>query len=298
LAQVVRDVAAVNAALAARAALDGRRVVATLTWRGHPRAFLAALRVGRALAALTGDVAVDLEVLPAPVPAEEPAGGGGAGGNAGADADARRRRCRRAARARAAAAAASASPSASPRALHAAACADAPEDAEDAEAEPFEAVLPVRRATLQQLYSFLRPALAQLAADAATSARAAAGTSTSTAGAGAMAQSTTSEEDAAAGVCAICYDAPCDTVTPCAHAFCADCYARWRATAPGCALCRAPLPPERRRGGSGGGGAVSWALLSEADVPSAEEAALGAGLGGGVTAARLAAWIDALPLAA
>ncbi len=252
-----------NRALAARAAADGQRLVLSVTWRGHPRAFLASLRLGRALASLTGDVAVDVETRPAALRSRE---------GAAESAAARRRRCRRAAAARGAAP----PPPAAPRD-------GSSSEGEGAEA-PFEPVLPVRRATLQQFYHLVRPVLAQLASDADAAPRAAAAAGAG-GGDGAAAPEGSAQEDA---TCAICYDAPVDTVSPCAHAFCADCYARWRATAHGCALCRAPLPPER-----GGGGA--W-VLAEAEPPAEGEAEVAAPAR--TPAARLAAWVAALPLAA
>ena len=254
---VLQDVAAANALLARLAARPAaatnegapaaeappQRYVLSLAWRGNPRAFLKALSLGRALAALTGDVAVDVETRPC--------------GAHSPSAATRRARCRAAAASRAR------------RRDGAAEIEAAGGDDEDGE---FADAVPVRRATLQQFYSFLRPALLQLRADEAAA----------KASASAAAAAAAGEPDDA--TCAICLDSVVDTVSPCAHAYCADCYMRWRATARGCALCRAPLPSER-------GGTGAWVLAEAEQGDGAPPAAQPA------TAERLLAWLQALPLA-
>jgi len=133
----------------------------------------------------------------------------------------------------------------------------------DGAAERFEEVAPLRRCTLRQFYSVLLPALHQAALEPAVD----------------PAASSYSEQAAEEAVCALCFDAPQDTVAPCAHAFCAACYERWRALKATCPLCRAALPGERD-------GAGSW-LLAEAE----------AGAEAAVDAAWLGRWLDGLPLA-
>jgi hypothetical protein len=258
---VLQDVAAANALLArlaarpaAEAGASGgapgappQRYVLSLAWRGNPRAFLKTLSLGRALAALTGDVAVDVEARPC--------------GAHSPSAAARRARCRAAAASRAR------------RRDGAEGGGDAAAEEEEEEGEFADAV-PVRRATLQQFYSFLRPALLQLRADEAAAQASAASAAAGAGGADEMDDAT----------CAICLDAAVDTVSPCAHAYCTDCYLRWRATARGCALCRAPLPSER-------GGTGAWVLAEAEEGEGAPPAAQPA------TAERLVAWLQALPLA-
>ncbi len=252
--------AAANAALAALAGNDSqrgrKRFVASLTWRGAPRAFLRALRLGRALATLTGDVSIDIETRVAPLRA--PA----------------RRRCSRAGRGDASPCGRSEARDAAAAAAEARAAASGAAGA-SADDDAFEDVRLVRRCTLEQFYSYLLPALQQVAADAAHT--------SGNAGAPADDDATAASEDgeAAGGLCSICYDARVDTVSPCAHAFCAECYARWRARSPACALCRGTLPPER-------GGCGAWVLPdATADVPTEPR----------VTPAALAAWLQALPAA-
>lgn len=248
---VLADVAAANAMLArlaaSRPSSEGapqQRFVVSLAWRGNPRTFLKALSVGRALAALTGDVAVDVETRPV--------------GAASPSAASRRARCRAAAAKRAA------------RRADGDAAADEGDEADEA----FVDAVPVRRATLQQFYSFLRPCLMQILADDAAAARASARSQSAAAAVDEPDDST----------CAICLDAAVDTVSPCAHAYCLDCYTRWRQTCRGCALCRAPLPAER-------GGTGAWVLAEAEEGEDAPPAAQPA------TAERLAAWVTALPLA-
>lgn len=250
---VLADVAAANAMLARLAASQSnseagapqQRVVLSLAWRGHPRTFLKALSLGRAIAALTGDVAVDVEMRPV--------------GAASPSAATRRARCRAAAAKRAARSADG----------------DAAADDDDEADEAFVDAVPVRRATLQQFYSFVQPCLMQILADDAAAARASARSQSSAAAA---------DDEPDDSTCAICLDAAVDTVSPCAHAYCLDCYTRWRATARGCALCRAPLPAER-------GGTGAWVLAEAEEGEGAPPAAQPA------TAERLAAWVTALPLA-
>ena len=235
---VLADVAAVNAQLARLARRQARaggaqpqRYVVSLAWRGNPRTFLKALSLGRALAALTGDVAVDVETRP--VGASSPS------------AAARRARCRAAA---------------AKRALQ-------PDAGDDEADEEFVDAVLVRRATLEQFYSFLLPCTMQIEAD-----------DTATPSAQAAGGPPRDADEPDDNTCAICLEAVVDTVSPCAHAYCLDCYTRWRATARGCALCRAPLPMER-----GGTGAWVLAEVEGEDTHAAAE--------------RLEAWVQGLPLA-
>lgn len=207
LTTVLSDLATANAALRRRVTVSSaarHHYVLSLTYTGRPRAYLRALRLGRTLASLVGDVALDVEL---------------------------RRNARRKA------------------------------SAEDA-VEPLHAV---RRCSLESFYSFLRPALEQLAADESAQTQ--------------PAKAPRGEEEQEE--CSICFAAAVDTVAPCSHAFCADCYERWRRTAHGCALCRQPLPSER-------GGAGAW-VLTQTEAGDAAEARL--------TAARIADWLQALPRA-
>ena len=207
LETVLSDLATANAALRRRVTLVSaprHHYVLSLTYTGRPRAYLRALRLGRTLASLVGDVALDVEL---------------------------RRNARRKA------------------------------SAEDA-VEPLHAV---RRCSLESFYSFLRPALEQLAADESAQTQ--------------PAESLRGEEELEE--CSICFATAVDTVAPCSHAFCADCYERWRRTAHGCALCRQPLPSERS-------GAGAWVLTPAGAGDTGE---------GRLTAARIVDWVQALPRA-
>ena len=140
---------------------------------------------------------------------------------------------------------------------------------EDDEEEEVQAV---QRCDLLKAHTFLFPALQQLARDAAAPA----------------ASQETAERNSDAAECCICFAAPVDCISPCAHGFCSDCYHRWRRQDAGCALCRAPLPASERWGMG------SYMLIDKSEMPSAVD---GDGDSIGVTKDRVLAWIRALPRA-
>ncbi len=222
---VLGDVAAANRALRRHVRVRGARdlhYALSLTYTGRPRAFLRALRLGRALASVVGDVALDVELRRNAQASNCVATAYGARARRGST------------------------------------------DAEEEEAEPLHVV---RRLSLEQLYTFLRPALELLSVDDAAD------------GHDARGMPTPAREAQPLEECSICFAAAVDTVAPCSHAFCADCYERWRRRDAGCALCRAPLPAER-------GGTGAW-VLAEQEAGGAAEARW--------TAARVAEWLQALP---
>jgi hypothetical protein len=141
-----------------------------------------------------------------------------------------------------------------------------PRDHRDDEEE--EVLSAVRHCDLLQAHAFLFPALQQLARDAATPA---------------AAQEPASERGSDTAECCICFAAPVDCISPCAHGFCSDCYHRWRRQDAGCALCRAPLPASERWG------LGSYMLIDKPEMPDGD--------GAGVTRDRVLAWIRALPRA-
>ena len=132
-----------------------------------------------------------------------------------------------------------------------------------------EVVSAVQRCDLLQAYTFLFPALQQLARDAA-----------------ALPVEPVAERESDAAECCICFTAPVDCISPCAHGFCSDCYHRWRRQDAGCALCRSPLPASERWGMG------SYLLIDKSETPSA----VGAD-GVGVTQDSVLAWLRGLPRA-
>ena len=89
-------------------------------------------------------------------------------------------------------------------------------------------------------------------------------------------------------------------MTNCGHAFCSECFSRWRETSTACPLCRAPLPSRDTAAGQ----EHETFLLAEVALVEqlvlearAAEAAQGAGAATLPAAQRLYQFVEALPVA-
>ena len=210
------DVAEVNRTLADPALMPdaprpGWRYKCSLVYSSGmgQRAFFRALRVGPRLASMVGTVAVDVEEVR--VTGESVAG---------EEEDA-------------------------PEAVG---VGNVEEEEEEEEEEDGELVSVCRRMRLEQFYGSLRPALMQIAANAAAR-------EPSPPPAAPPADGLIDEDD---GLCSICMDEKLEVVTRCTHAFCDECYTRWLTVSRDCPLCRERLALELTGTNEGSYALVSW----------------------------------------
>jgi len=126
-------------------------------------------------------------------------------------------------------------------------------DSDDDSDDGFEMVHVVRRATFEQFYSHLKPAIQQLAVDFDAERRA------SDAGASSSAATANAPEELSE--CSICMDNKLQVVVDCGHAFCEECHVRWLRVSMTCPVCRRPLPRETRDESD-----ASFALVDYEDV--------------------------------